>query len=202
MSEYQHIGIGQKLVKMVSENYKDYLRIVLIAYDKEIGFYKHCGFEVGEEKTPMFNITLDLINRIVMQQRDYLLREIEKIGEIINALLQKLFGGEGNLPITLEKQVEDAKGMLLNEMNFDFDKFLSLGIEDSNKYICSFEGFNIENIELLAELTSEIGFNDKCNNSKKYLEKALQLYELCNSKSKTYSLERETNINAIKDALL
>ncbi|MDR0230530.1 MAG: GNAT family N-acetyltransferase [Dysgonamonadaceae bacterium] len=58
MPEYQHIGIGQKLVKMVSENYKDYLRIVLIAYDREIGFYKHCGFEVGEEKTPMFITSL------------------------------------------------------------------------------------------------------------------------------------------------
>jgi ribosomal protein S18 acetylase RimI-like enzyme len=58
MPEYQHIGIGKKLVKMVSENYKDYLRIVLIAYEKEIEFYKHCGFEVGEEKTPMFITTL------------------------------------------------------------------------------------------------------------------------------------------------
>jgi ribosomal protein S18 acetylase RimI-like enzyme len=56
--EYQHIGIGKKLVKLVSDKYKDYLRIVLIAYDKEIGFYKHCGFEVGKEKTPMFITTL------------------------------------------------------------------------------------------------------------------------------------------------
>jgi ribosomal protein S18 acetylase RimI-like enzyme len=58
MPEYQHIGIGKKLIKMVSDNYKDYLRIVLIAYEKEIGFYERCGFEVGEEKTPMFITTL------------------------------------------------------------------------------------------------------------------------------------------------
>ena len=58
MPEYQHIGIGKKLIDMISENYKSYLRIVLIAYDKEIDFYKHCGFEVGEEKTPMFITTL------------------------------------------------------------------------------------------------------------------------------------------------
>ena len=56
--EYQHIGIGEKLVKMVSEKYKDYLRIILIAYEKEIGFYKHCGFEIGEAKMPMFITTL------------------------------------------------------------------------------------------------------------------------------------------------
>ena len=58
MSEYQHAGIGKELVRMVSENYKDYLRIVLVAYDNEIAFYEHCGFKAGEEKTPMFITTL------------------------------------------------------------------------------------------------------------------------------------------------
>lgn len=56
--EYQHIGIGENLVKLVAEKYKDYLRIILIAYDKEIGFYEHCGFTVGEEKVPMFITSL------------------------------------------------------------------------------------------------------------------------------------------------
>jgi len=55
---YQGKGIGKELVRLVSEKYKDYLRIVLVAYDKEIDFYKHCGFEVGEEKTPMFITSL------------------------------------------------------------------------------------------------------------------------------------------------
>lgn len=50
---YQGKGIGKELVRRITERYKDYLRIVLVAYDKEIEFYKNCGFEVGEEKTPM-----------------------------------------------------------------------------------------------------------------------------------------------------
>lgn len=56
--EYQHIGIGENLVKLVADKYKDYLRIILIAYDKEIGFYEHCGFTVGEGKVPMFITSL------------------------------------------------------------------------------------------------------------------------------------------------
>ena len=137
-----------------------------------------------------------------MIQRDYLLREIEKFGEMLSVILQKICGGTGNSAITLEKQIEDTKGMLLNEMNFDLDKFLDLNIEVSNEYICSFEGFSVENIELLAESISEIGFDDKCDNSQKYLEKALQLYELCGVKSNTFSLEREANMNVIKNALM
>jgi hypothetical protein len=136
-----------------------------------------------------------------MLQRDYILREIEKIGAIVSAMRQKLFGGKGNLAITLERQIEDIKGMLLNEINFDLDKFLDLNTESANEYISTFEGFCVENIELLAESIAEIGFGGKCDNPRKYLEKALQLYELCNLKSKTYSLEREANINAINNVI-
>ena len=136
-----------------------------------------------------------------MEQRDYLLREIEKIGAIMNAIRQKIFGGKGNLAITLEQQIEATKGMLLNEMNFDLDKFIDLNVEDTNEYLNTFQGFSVENIEILAESISEIGFDNKCNYSQKYLKKALQLYELCGLKSKTFSFERETNINAIKNAL-
>lgn len=56
--EYQSHGIGKKLVNMVSEKYKEYLRIVLVAYDKEIGFYEHCGFKKGEKSSPMFITSL------------------------------------------------------------------------------------------------------------------------------------------------
>ena len=134
-------------------------------------------------------------------QEDYLLREIEKMGAITNAIRQKLLGGSDNLAFTLESQIEQTKGMLLSEINFDLDKFLDLSIEKTSEYIFSFTGFNVENIELLAEYLSQIGFNDKSDSSKKYLEKALQLYELCNLKSKTYSFERATKIQAIKDVL-
>lgn len=56
--KYQGQGIGKALLDMVKEKYEDYLRIILIAYDEEIGFYQHCGFEKGENKTPMFITSL------------------------------------------------------------------------------------------------------------------------------------------------
>jgi len=136
-----------------------------------------------------------------MVQRDYILREIEKIGAIINAFRQKIFGGSGNLAITIEKQIENSKVMLFNDMNFDLDKFLTLNVEDLKEYISGFEGFNIENIELLAECLSQIGFEDNCDSPKVYLEKSLQLYELCNLKSKSYSFEREANMKEIQSVL-
>ena len=51
--QYQKMGIGKQLLRMMKEQYADYLRILLVAMDAEIGFYQHCGFEAPEGKTVM-----------------------------------------------------------------------------------------------------------------------------------------------------
>ncbi len=56
--DYQGKGIGKKLLRLTTEKYKDYLRIVLVSYDKEIEFYNRCGFKASEDSTPMFITSL------------------------------------------------------------------------------------------------------------------------------------------------
>lgn len=56
--EYQGKGIGKNLVSHIKTKYKDYLRIVLIAYEKETPFYQNLGFEIGDDKAPMFITSL------------------------------------------------------------------------------------------------------------------------------------------------
>jgi hypothetical protein len=46
------------MAKMVVDKYQSFLRIVVISYDKETGFYEHCGFETGDGKIPMFITSL------------------------------------------------------------------------------------------------------------------------------------------------
>lgn len=136
-----------------------------------------------------------------MERRDYILLEIEKIGLILTAIKQKLFGGKEKLAITLDKQMEENKNRLLHELNFDLDTFLSLNMDESMHYLDGFKGFNPENTDSLAEYFSNVGFNGNCVEPKKYLEKAIQLYTISNLQSKTYSLDRETRMLEIKDAL-
>ena len=52
--DYQLKGIGKELVKRVTDHYKDYLRIVVVAYNEEIKFYEYCGFEKADDTSPMF----------------------------------------------------------------------------------------------------------------------------------------------------
>lgn len=55
---YQGKTIGRTLVSMIKEKYKDYLRIVVIAYDEELHFYRDCGFVRSNDASPMFITSL------------------------------------------------------------------------------------------------------------------------------------------------
>lgn len=52
--EYQGQGIGAEIVRRMLEHYADFTTKVLIAYNKQVGFYERCGFKRGDDKTPMF----------------------------------------------------------------------------------------------------------------------------------------------------
>lgn len=55
---YHKSGIGKTLVEKVKEKYKDYLRIVLVAYNEELSFYKARGFKPAENASAMFITSL------------------------------------------------------------------------------------------------------------------------------------------------
>jgi hypothetical protein len=42
----------------MKEHYKSYLRIAMIAYNEELGFYESCGFKKAEDASPMFITSL------------------------------------------------------------------------------------------------------------------------------------------------
>lgn len=56
--EHQGMGIGKKLTDMMKEKYKDYLRILLVAYDDGVGFYEALGFEKSDHASPMYITSL------------------------------------------------------------------------------------------------------------------------------------------------
>ena len=134
-----------------------------------------------------------------MEQKDYILREIEKMAAILGAIRQKLFGGSDNLSLSVEKQFDETKDMLLNDAGFDLEKFMSVDKAEGNAYLSGIKGLSVENIELLAECVAGLGSGGKSDTFRLYYEKALQLYDYCNDKSKTFSLEREERIEAIKN---
>jgi hypothetical protein len=136
-----------------------------------------------------------------MEQKDYLLREIEKIGLVLKMIFNKIAGKDMNDSITLENQFEQSKELLLQETGFNTELFLTLEKTEAEAYISKFTGLNCLNIELMADVFRETGMRASPAQQEQYLESALHLYTLCNRMDKTYSMERENKIRDILEAL-
>ena len=51
---YHNRGIGSTLIARIKETYRDYLRVVLLSYSREVRFYESCGFGRAIDAAPMF----------------------------------------------------------------------------------------------------------------------------------------------------
>ena len=136
-----------------------------------------------------------------MQQKDYLLREIEKIGLLLKMIFNKIAGKEESYALKAENQFEEEKELLLHETGFNIDLFLLIEESGIEHYISGFDGIRGSNIELLADILKAMGEKSDSAKTKEYLKRALKLYELCNSLDKTFSFDRENKINEIKSTL-
>lgn len=136
-----------------------------------------------------------------MEQKDYLLREIEKIGMVLRAILDKLFNKTGNPAITIESRFAQTSEQLLDETGFDLIHYLTLEETASLQYLAQFRGMKATNIELLAEVLFQSGMQEQTERRRVFLTRALQLFQLCIRTDKTFSFEREEKINRIENML-
>jgi len=135
-----------------------------------------------------------------MQKEDYILREIQKIGIMLQMLIKKLVVTQEKLPSQYYSGLNDVREQL-DDIGFSLDTFLQLEPNRIESYLVQFEGISGPNIEMLGDLMKEMGTGSEPYIEKSCLDKALALYELCNEKDKTYSFERENKINEIKTLL-
>ena len=135
-----------------------------------------------------------------MQKEDYILREIEKIGIMLQMLIRKLVVTQEKLPEQYDIQLNEVKSQL-EHIGFDLDGFLQLDRNEVEPYLKQFDGMKGPNLELLGDLMREIGIGSAPHLEKSCLQKALDLYELCNALDRTFSFEREDKINQIKTML-
>ncbi len=130
-----------------------------------------------------------------MQQKDFILREIEKISTLLRYLIGKLI--PSSLVENYEETIELINRELVENSGFNINEILSFSIKDFDEVFTQSKGYSYENTELLADLLFTLG-NDRSQSKSNYLKKALELYEYINEKSKTFSFERISKIEEIK----
>ncbi|MCB8994321.1 MAG: hypothetical protein H6538_01800 [Bacteroidales bacterium] len=136
-----------------------------------------------------------------MEKRDYLIREIEKIGLMLNMLING-FRKEGEVQQAfVENPFEDIHKTLLSEAGFDMPLFISMDNKACGEYLSRFAGLNGINLELLADLLKGMGETLSPPANLHYLQKSVLIYEMCIRNDKTFSIERDIKINQIKEVL-
>ena len=134
-----------------------------------------------------------------MEQRDYILREIEKISILLLALIGKLKS------LTQNKLFEQERGMIDDQLEeftgMDIDKLLSLSHEELRSSLGKEKGFDLSNLENLSELLTLMA--DRMNLEEAIManSKALLILEWIDEESKTFSLERRSRMMEIKDKI-
>ncbi len=83
---------------------------------------------------------------------------------------------------------------LKNELDFDLALFLSLSNDEMKKYLSNFK-FNVHHLEKLADLLAEM------NSSKAYLTRAIEVLDLADELSNSFSFERNSKKIKIQQLL-
>jgi hypothetical protein len=133
-----------------------------------------------------------------MEQKDYILREIQKISILLRYLLGKI------LPVKsfeeIKKINEEINQEFLKNLGYDLEALVNISKNKFDEEFGSNKGFNLENIELLADLLYNASVKST-DTKQKVLKKSLELYEYVNETGKTFSFEREIKIGKIKNEL-
>lgn len=127
-----------------------------------------------------------------MEKRDLIQAEIEKLGFFLQRLLANFLNGN-----SAENSIEASDlitNEFKNELDFDLPLFLSLSNDEMKKYLSNFK-FNEQNLEKLADLLAEM------NLSKAYLVRSIELLDLVDELSNSFSFERNSKKIKIQQLL-
>ena len=127
-----------------------------------------------------------------MEKRDLIQAEIEKLGFFLQRLLANFLNG--NSAGNSIEAVDLVTNKLKNELDFDLPLFVSLSNDEMKKYLSNFK-FNEQHLEKLADLLAEM------NTSKIYLTRALELLDLVDEISNSFSFERNNKKIKIQQLL-
>lgn len=135
-----------------------------------------------------------------MEQKDYLMIQIEQFGQVLGKLLADLLSLKNTPKLKFaENYVNEAFNA---ELNLNFDEIVSLSSSEIIEKLKKESKYSEENLEKIADLFMFIAENEiETNTSKKLLyQKSLEIFENLNS-GEIYSMERFFKIQQISSKL-
>jgi len=128
-----------------------------------------------------------------MAKEDFLSKQIAQLGFVLKKMFEKLIGSQSDTDF--RTSVSQVNAALKEELGFDLNAIEEIPKEELVSFLLKNQYFNPDNIEIFADILVRIEKSD-------FNEKALLLYEYVNTKTATFSMERNLKIQNIKKKLL
>ncbi len=131
-----------------------------------------------------------------MEQRDYLLRQIELMTQTLVTLIRRLLGLKD---ITEEEIQQSTDEVLKEQLDISITQVMEAEPNEIIDLLLKHKSINKSNIDLIADILfinakAKHHANQKIN----LLERALKLYEWIDSTGNTFSIERHQKMNEIR----
>jgi len=136
-----------------------------------------------------------------MERRDLIKDEIEQFGRVLGVIIANFLGLKAKGEVI--QGIEISKKELKNELDIDIDKLIDLSNNDLIKYLADHK-LTAEHIELIADFLLKIVESNTLTgkqDTKKYLEKVLYLYDMADVFSQTISFDRINKKSKAENAL-
>lgn len=133
-----------------------------------------------------------------MEQKDYILREIEKISVMLRGILGWIAKRKDE---QVHDQYDEVRKELIEAARIDLEEFIHQDINNVDKVLSRVSGFNSLNIECFADILAELEIPSDKEKEVLFKEKAIALYEYVNRIENTFSFDRESKVARLRAEL-
>ena len=134
-----------------------------------------------------------------MEQRDYLMRQIEQFARVLGKILFDLLGLKNKGDIS--ESIEFTTRSLISELNIDLEKLTSIKRDELIDTLICKMGFNNGNLEILAEILMQTGDNyykmKNFHKGESFCQTSLTIYEYLDKSDNTYSFDRKEKMKSL-----
>jgi hypothetical protein len=133
-----------------------------------------------------------------MEERDYLKKQIDQMGQVFAKMLSSLLGLKNNGQVN--EGLEMSNQTLKKELDFTIQELIDLSTNELIEYLTVQKNLTNENLDKLSEILLFHADNSQVEKEKLY-KRCLTIYEYLDSVESIYSLERQWKIQRIKNQL-
>ena len=146
----------------------------------------------------MFRLLCFLSLVDIMEQRDYLKKQIDQLGQVLAKIFSDLLGLKNSGQINAGLEITSQA--LKNELDIDIQALLDIPTDNFIDTLTSQKNLTNDNLDKLAEILLLIADNRQDDNKKLY-EKCLTIYEYLEKVENIYTLDRQWKMKRIKNEL-